>query len=203
LAFRVFLALYAITVSAIDRAISREESHRYIAYLTIQGVWLTVCYLSCNAVVNVCVRLWPSLRDVVEPTVGTPEPHVALSPLQRAAWVGLVRATQLLWSIALPFEGVIVLLYWLLLASPQPSQLRYWDNIESHGIKLVILAIDLAVSCMTLPDAHSVVLTGALLGYLITNCWVSLTEYPVYSILTWRAAGNAVLVVGACLLARA
>ena len=65
LSFRIFVALYAIVVSAIDKAISTEQSHRYIAYLTVQGVWLTVCYLTCNALVNVCVWRWPLLSVVV------------------------------------------------------------------------------------------------------------------------------------------
>ena len=201
--FRVFLALYAIVVSSIDRAISSEPSHRYIAFLTLQGVWITVCYLTCNALVNLCVSKWPFLRDVAEPPVDAPPPSTLLPPLARAAWVGLVRATQLLFCIAVPFESSIVLLYWLLLRSPQPNELRFWDNIESHGIKLLILFIDLGLSSMTLPDPHVVVLCGALIGYLITNCWVSLTEKPVYAILTWRSAGDAVLVIGSCVLARA
>ena len=129
LSYRLFFALYALVVSSIGRAISTETSDRYIAYLTLQGVWLAVCYLWCQVAVGACVAVWPSLRDIVEPTVGTPQPHVTLAPLQRAAWVGLVRATQLLWCIALPFEVSIVITYWLLLAEPDTSQINYWANV--------------------------------------------------------------------------
>ncbi len=129
LSYRIFLALYALVVSSVGRAITTETSDRYIAYLTNQSVWLTVCYLWCQVAVGVCVAARPSLRDVLEPAAATPEPHVALTPLQRAAWVGLARATQLLWCIALPFEIAVVTMYWLLLASPQPTTITTWSNM--------------------------------------------------------------------------
>ena len=129
LGYRLFLALYALIVSSIGRAISEDTSNRYIAYLTYQSVWLTVCYLWCQLAVAACVAAWPSLRDVLEPGVKTPLPHVVLTPLQRAAWVGLARATQLLWCISLPFEVAVVTMYWLLLASPQPDVLNTWSNV--------------------------------------------------------------------------
>ena len=179
LLYRALVFLYSLSVSIVDRAISAEPSHRYIAYLTVQGVWLTVCYFTCALLVTACVAAWPSLRDALEPACATPQPHVALSRPARLAWVGLGRATQLLWCVALPFEVVIVTLYWLLLATPKNSALAAWDNAESHGVKLLLLLLELALSSMTLPDAHSFVLAAALTGYLITNCWVTLTEYPV------------------------
>ena len=228
LAYRALLALYAVVVSSIGRAIFVGTSERYMAYLTYQSVWLTVCYLCCQAAVAACVAAWPSLRDALEPSAGTPAPHVTLSPLQRAAWVGLARATQLLWCIALPFEAAVVTMYWLLLATPEPDQLRTWSNMcvggaafslslslslslshanapppppcsESHGIKLLLLLIDLLASAMVLPDVHGVVVAAAVAGYVITNAWVSLTQAPVYSILSWRTPYSAALVSGVVL----
>ena len=168
LAFRVFLALYALIVSSIDKQISDTPDAKYIAWLTVQSLWLTVCYLTCNAIVNACTLAWPSLRDALEPGCATPQPHVALTPLQRAAWVGLARATQLLWCIAVPFEVVVVTLYWLLLATPHYTTLSTWDNAESHGVKLALLVLDLCMSSMSLPDPHVIVTIAALIGYLVT-----------------------------------
>ena len=61
-----------------------------------------------------------------------------------------------------------------------------------------MLTVDLFLSSMTLPDMLTIPLTAALIGYLVTNCWVTLTQYPVYDILTWRTGFSAALVIGAC-----
>lgn len=49
---------------------------------------------------------------------------------------------------------------------------------------------------MRLPDIHATVTAAAVAGYVITNAWVSLTQYPVYSILSWRTPFSAGLVIG-------
>ena len=49
---------------------------------------------------------------------------------------------------------------------------------------------------MRLPDIHAIVTAAAVVGYVITNAWVSLTQYPVYNILTWRTPFSAGLVIG-------
>jgi hypothetical protein len=59
-----------------------------------------------------------------------------------------------------------------------------------------MLLFDLLVSSMRLPDVHMICTSAAIVGYIITNAWVTLTQYPVYGILTWRAPISAALVSG-------
>jgi hypothetical protein len=115
--------------------------------------------------------------------------------------VALTRGTALLLAIAAPFQLVIVLLYWLLLAGPQPTPFAVWDNAESHAVKGALIWLDVLVSATRLPAPHALVTLASALVYLATNAAVSLADAPVYSVLTWRTGGSAVLVVGATALA--
>lgn len=205
LVYRVLIALYALSVSIVDRTMVSYGSNKYTAYLTIQGVWLTVCYLLCSMLCFLLVYQWPELyAELLPPGSEAVEQQRAGWDRQRRAlhllWVGLVRATQLLFCIALPFQVVIVSLYWSLLAQTQsfPTAVGYWDNLECHGIKLVLLALDLGVSAMRLPDAHAAVTAGATVLYLIENAAITLTSEPIYFVLTWRDSGTVVLVIGVC-----
>jgi hypothetical protein len=177
LAWRLFLAAYALTVSVVDRAASTEPG-RYASYLTVHGVWLTVAYFLCAALTAALAAWRPAL-------------------LKTRAHALHARATQLLFAIAVPFQLVIVTLYWLLLATPQPSAFRAWDNYESHGIKMALIWADLLVSAMVLPTPQLLVTLACAAVYLAINLGVTLSSYPVYSVLKWNSAASAVLVGGA------
>jgi hypothetical protein len=206
LVYRVLIALYALSVSIVDRTMVSYGSNKYTAYLTIQGVWLTVCYLLCSLLCSLLVRQWPELYAELLPagSEAVEQQRAGWDRKRRALyllWVGLVRATQLLFCIALPFQVVIVTLYWSLLAHTQsfPTAVGYWDNLECHGIKLVLLTLDLGVSGMRLPDAHAAVTAGATVLYLIENAIITLNSEPIYFVLTWRDNSTVVLVIGVCI----
>ena len=177
LAWRMLLAAYALSVSLVNRAAATEPA-RYAAYLTVHGVWLTVAYFVCAALTAALAAWRPAL-------------------LKTRAHGLHARATQLLFAIAVPFQLVIVTLYWLLLAAPQPNAFRAWDNIESHGIKFALLWADLLVSAMVLPTPQLLVTLACAAVYLAINLAVTLSSYPVYSVLKWNSGASAVLVGGA------
>lgn len=174
--WRLFLAAYCLSVSVVNRAIS-VDSH-YSAYLTVHSVWLVTAYFLSSALTAVLARCAPSLLAT---------PAHALH----------ARATQLIFSMAVPFQLVVVTLYWLLLASPQPNALRTWDNIESHGIKFALVWADLLCGSMVLATPQLLLTLSAAAIYLLINLAVTLTSYPVYSVLKWDSGASAVLIVGA------
>jgi hypothetical protein len=80
---------------------------------------------------------------------------------------------------------------------PRHHHPRSADNIESHGIKFMLIWLDLLFSSQRLPDSLVALTFGCALVYLCINAAVSLSTYPVYGILTWRAAGTATIAIGA------
>jgi hypothetical protein len=125
LCIRAFLFLYAFCLSVWNRTRSNTTDYD-AAYLTYWGVWLVVFHFFGAFV---C-----SLIAWVRPDTGScADPHDApfSSPYQRKAWIALIKITRLIFSIAVPVQLVIVVIYWLLLASPQSDDLEAWSNIES------------------------------------------------------------------------
>lgn len=176
LLWKAFLVAYSLSVSIVNADL--QGGPRYMTYLTVHGVWLTVAYFIASAACAATAHWAPALA-------------------QTPAYALHARATQLLFAIALPFQLVIVTLYWLLLAQAQPSPLYVWDNLESHGLKAVLIWTDLLVGSMALPTPQLLVTLGAALIYLVINLAVTLTSYPVYSVLKWNSGASAVLVLGA------
>jgi len=179
--WKLFLAAYSFGVS-VENVVLHDNA-RYLAFLTNQGIWLTISYFIFSALASVVVRFTPSLS------------------VDNHAWRLFLMVTQLLFSISLPIQLVIVTLYWLLLASPQPSSLLYWDNLESHGIKFALIWLDLLTGSMTLPPPQCIATLSASIIYAVINLSVTLSTYPVYTVLKWRDWGSLVLIVGALLYA--
>lgn len=178
LCWRIFLAVYSISVSIENTVLNGGP--RYLSYLTNQGIWLTVSYFVFSALASLVVYFIKGA-----PTQGG------------KAWRHLEIFIQLLFSIALPMQLVIVVLYWLLLAAPQVSALRTWDNLESHGIKFALIWSDLLVGSMVLPRAQVIVTLGCAGIYILINLAVTLsTGIPVYSVLKWKDASSGILVGG-------
>lgn len=190
LAWRTVSFLYIFAVSILNATLSENPS-RYLSYLTTQSVWLVVVYFG--------LALGSSLLVISYPTLGQ---GAGIGPLcigtrGARAWSGMQRLTILVFNIAVPFQLVVVVLYWVLLAKPFPDALESWNNVESHGVKFAFIWLDLLISSQRLPDG--VVLLTLLCGiiYLIINCAVSLSSYPVYSILSWTNGRTAVIAIGA------
>ena len=180
--WKTFLAGYSFSVSIANRVIVGSSS-KYLSYLTVHGVWVVVAYFLCSCIACWVVYLAPSL---------TKHPWFAFH----------CRATQCLFAIGVPFQLTIVTLYWALLAKtdPQSSELRVWDNIESHGIKFMLIWLDLLSSSLRLPHPQLLITIGAALVYLFVNLGVTLSSSPVYPILPWTTPGSGVIVVGALVL---
>ena len=192
LCWRIFAFAYALSVSAFDASLF--VGGRYLEYLTVQSVWTVVAYFALQLALHVAVRARPALGAGAR----FDELSLARGPAA-AAWAAAQRAALVLFTIAVSFELVVVVLYWLLLASPQPSPLRAWDNAESHGVKLLLMYAELLVTPAR-PGADAMLSLPLAAGavYLCVNAGVTLQSgRPVYGILNWRSAGSAVIVVGA------
>jgi hypothetical protein len=189
--WRVFSFLYVISVSTFNVIISHSAS-RYFTFLTTQSLWLVVSYFSLALACTIVVLLQPSLGKgaVIEPLRCN-------NTMSSFLWSAMQRACVLIFSIAVPFQLVVVTLYWLLLATPFPNPEETWNNIESHGIKLVFVMCDVIFSAQRLPENFLSFTLFCAFIYLIINLCVTLLTYPVYNILSWRSVGTAIIVIGA------
>lgn len=189
LAARGFLFIYTFAVSLADRAITTTPGLDG-AYLTLWGVWLVVAYTLLAFSASLVAHLHPAVGACADP-------HAApLPPRARAAWAALITATRVTFSLAVTLQLVVVVVYWVLLATPKPTTLLAWSNVESHGVKLAIVYLDLVASAMRLPDAHVVAIAVLVFTYICMNATVSLTRGAVYSIITWRSSGEAGTIAG-------
>ena len=190
--WRVFSFLYVISVSIFNVEISHSAS-RYFTFLTTQSLWLVVSYFSLALACTIIVLLQPLLGKgaVIDPL------RCNNTRMTSCLWSAMQRACVLIFSIAVPFQLVVVTLYWLLLATPFPNPEETWNNIESHGIKLVFVMCDVFFSAQRLPENFLSFTLFCAFIYLIINLCVTLLTYPVYSILSWRSVGTAIIVIGA------
>ena len=189
--WRVFSCVYCVGVSCFNAILVHGPA--YMTYLTVHSVWVTTFYFFLALLCALLVRAFPSLG--AGPRF---EPLSLSCGYNVGAWAAAQRALIILFAIAVSFELVVVTLYWTLLAQSQPDDIHRWDNVESHGIKLVLIYIDLLFSSQRLPDPLFVVPLGSGLIYLCVNVGVTLSSgHPVYSVLSWRDAGSAVIVIGA------
>ena len=125
LCIRGFLFLYAFCLSVWNRTRSNTTDFD-ASYLTYWGVWLVVFHFACAFVCSVVAYVRPDVGSCADP-----QEAPFSKPYQRKAWIALVKITRLMFSIAVPLQLVIVVIYWLLLAQPQADDLETWSNIES------------------------------------------------------------------------
>jgi hypothetical protein len=191
LSWRVFACAYVVSVSVFNAILVHGPA--YMTYLTVHSVWVTTSYFLLALACALLVRAFPSLG--AGPRL---EPLSLSRGFYAGAWAAAQRALLVLFVIAVSFELVVVSLYWTLLAQAQRDDLHRWDNVESHGIKLLFIYVDLLFSSQRLPDPLFVVPLCSGLIYLCLNVGVTLSSgHPVYGVLTWHDAGSAIIVIGA------
>jgi len=194
LAWRAFAFVYSAAVSSFDAATTRDRG-RYLAYLTVQSLWLVVFYFALALAAALVARLTPAAGAGARL-----EPLACGGGAARCAWGALQRAAALAFAVAVPFQLVVVTLYWALLATPFSDPVRAWDNAESHGVKFALIWADLLAGAGRLPDGALPLVVALGCVYLATNAAVTLaTGVPVYAILNWRGAGTAVVAGGSAL----
>ena len=170
----------------------------HLAYLTHDGMWLNIAYF--------CVSVGLTLTAAAPGAAGC---ACTVSRDSSSAWGRRVRLhahrlAQVLLAVALSWETIIVLLFWVLLFRGTPDGeepgLYYFSNVVIHGSVAVHPWVDLVVGSNTLPDRLSLPVLGASVLYLLLNLGVSRSLRPVYPVLTWTRGGDAVLVLGTLLL---
>jgi hypothetical protein len=165
-------------------------------------MWVTVTFFLMSLLLSAAVLFAPERVVPLLSPVRSPSSHQPAARL-RAAAACWVRATQVLFTIALCYEIVIVVLYWSLL-SPQFHSPRGWaKDVNAHAIMMCGVAGDLLVGSGRLLDRHSLVLLAATLIYLVWNVGITFTDAALYPVLQWDGAGSAILAVGAVLFAQA
>ena len=189
----------------------RESSEHFIAFMSNQGEWLVVValftqlVLTAAAVARVEWRsdaigalLMPAAADDAD------APAVPAAPSLAALFVlGWKRAALVLVEIAVVYDSVVVLLFWLLLRQyVQAGDLSYWHALSTHGVMLAILALDLGVlGAARLVPRHVLTVIGAGFAYAAINgCYVAIRGAPLYPFLTWKSEASAVVVLGVLVL---
>jgi hypothetical protein len=101
---------------------------------------------------------------------------------------------------SIPFQVVVVALYWALVyaAGDNSQDFEWFLDITQHGAACTFIWIDLLISRMRLPDRHSIIAFMAAIVYVCWNAGYTLTQPPaLYSILTWTSAASAYYSIGA------
>jgi hypothetical protein len=112
----------------------------------------------------------------------------------------VTRATQLLWTLAVTYEPVIVVLYWLLLRQQFVDPVDTYRNAQAHAVVAVLLYADfLLLSSLRLIDRQALFVLAASTVYLLWNIIYTFTVRFVYPVLKWDGAGSAILAIGALL----
>lgn len=118
LAWRTVVALYIFCAGAWLVYDQPNSYGFYASYLTIQGMWLTICYFVSASVLGAVTWYAPS--------AGAKALASDSKSLIELAYLGWVRATQILFELAVCYQLVIVVLYWILLAGDHPTSLSWW-----------------------------------------------------------------------------
>lgn len=198
---RTILAGYIFAEVIFDRATSRSDDEKYLSYLTVHGIILVAVYFLGATLIGWVVYSQRNSPTIISSSSGAglflpsqcKEPHML-----KYAWIGLVRATQLIWSLALTYQLIIVVLYWVLLAQNFSDPVEVYKNVESHGMKFAYIWADyLFLSSNRLVDKHGLFVLLSGFAYLLWNIQYTFTRGPwVYPVLTWRGPGSAILAVG-------
>jgi hypothetical protein len=169
----------------------------YEAFLTNQGKWLVIMYFFC-AVVMSCAVLFNPPGYKFEDREG----QGLARRLAVRWWQGWKLATHALQELAVVFEIVIVILYWLMLKpSGYSSVAARFRDFHSHGAHMALVTFDaLVVSSSIFPDRHSIMILVATIGYLLWNLRETMRLGPVYPVLKWDDGASGILVVASILL---
>jgi len=189
----------------------RESSEHFIAFMSNQGEWIVVIALftqlalTAAAVARVEWRsdaigalLMPAAAAAAA-TAGAP----AAPSLAELFVLGWKRAALVLVEIAVVYDSVVVLLFWILLRQyVQAGDLSYWHASSTHGVMLAILALDLGVlGAARLVPRHVLAVIGAGFAYAAINGgYVVISGSPLYPFLTWKSGASAVVLIGVLVL---
>ncbi|RYG45298.1 hypothetical protein EON67_10740 [archaeon] len=155
-----------------------SDKGKHISYLTLLSAWLTIFYLTfCilqSCIVLYLLRRAPTesayIQQLCDPGAADSEQHAKLTRAQRAH-LHLMRGTQVLLDIALPFEGAVIILFWALLYSSDNGYdtLEWYTQITVHVMSIVIVWADFLLSSARLPDRHVLITLSAGVVYLFWN----------------------------------
>lgn len=110
------------------------------------------------------------------------------------------RITTALLAIAVSFETVVVILYWVLLYRGVPvdetAALYFGRNCLIHGIVMIPPWVEVLAGSHRLHNQLSLPLLAATISYLIVNVSWTRAVRPVYAILTWQYGSDAIIVIG-------
>lgn len=190
-AWRSFCAL-SMLCAALYAWASVADAHEaafYLSYLTYISLWLNLSYFVLASVLGI---------DALVHTPSRPRLFRRFSSRVIAH-----RVLSSLLALAVSFTSVVVIIFWSLLfrVLTTEEKRRYMpENIIIHGIVLLPPWIDMIIGATRLHFRTFIVCFIAAFLYLVVNCSVSLTVHPVYSILTWRVATDAIIVLGVFLV---
>mmetsp|Transcript_17171 Transcript_17171/g.35844 ORF Transcript_17171/g.35844 Transcript_17171/m.35844 type:complete len:327 (-) Transcript_17171:223-1203(-) len=124
---KLLFTTWVITIMAVDIT-QAENPDFWLAYLTYQCWVITCTYFACSSVLSIYLAF---------KSRGEENGEKVLSVLKR--WPGFfVKATWALFSIALPTEIVIFLLYWTLIYEGVTT----YRGVMFHGGGIILLLID-------------------------------------------------------------
>ena len=96
-------------------------------------------------------------------------------------------------------QWVIVLLYWIVLYDPDSERGDY-QNINAHGLNLVIILIESYISSNLFYKEHFKSLLLMPISYLLFNCIYTLADNPIYDVLTYKDVASYIYVIVGLLL---
>jgi hypothetical protein len=179
------LSMLCAALYAWGSVADEHEAAFYLSYLTYESLWLNLSYFVFASILGI---------DALVHSPSRPRLFRRLSSRVIAH-----RVLSSLLAIAVSFTSVVVVIFWALLFRllTTEEKNRYLpENIVIHGVVLLPPWIDMIVGATRLHFRTFIVCFIAALLYLVVNCSVSLTVHPVYSILTWRIASDAIIVLG-------
>jgi hypothetical protein len=190
----------------------RESSEHFIAFMSNQGEWLVVVALFTQLALTAAAVArveWRSdaigaLLMPAAAAAATDAPAAPAAPSLAALFaLGWKRAALVLVEIAVVYDSVVVLLFWILLRQyVQAGDLSYWHASSTHGVMLAILALDLGVlGAARLVPRHVLAVIGAGFAYAAINGgYVAIRGAPLYPFLTWKSEASAIVVLGVLVL---
>lgn len=192
---RLIATSYLFSTAVFDASETNATPGFYIAFLTIQGVWLTICYFVSVTLLSFVTYVKPYLCNYSNPVI----PHP--SHWTHYAYCGWLRATHVLFEIAICYELIIVALYWTLLAGNHVTLKAWYKDIAVHGLMFAFIWTELFLSSHRLPDRHAWIILGTTFGYILWNIGVTFTVHYVYPVLKWDGAGSVILAIGSIIFA--
>ena len=167
-----------------------EDPGFFLSYLTYESLWLNICYFLLASILGADALLASPTRRRLLQHAGRARAHRVLGALL---------------AIAVSFEAVVVVIFWVLLypAMTATQQREYMvGNVLVHGLVLVAPWVDMVLGATRLHFRTAALVVLAAAAYLAVNAAVSRLVRPVYFILPWGqdTAADALVVAGVLLV---